>query len=120
MARTQCPCHFSQSLRVQQVAPTSLCKGGKKVYLIPKSPKITSFSKRRGLAALSTVYYSVKPDFTRDTRPSTAASSSEPSAMIRISVPPIIPSERTPKRLFALTLLSSFSTQIYDLNSFAF
>ena len=24
---------FSQSLRVQQVAPTSLCKGGKKVYL---------------------------------------------------------------------------------------
>ena len=25
---------FLQSLRVQQVAPTSLCKGGKKVYLL--------------------------------------------------------------------------------------
>jgi hypothetical protein len=25
---------FFQSLRVQQVAPTSLCKGGKKVYFL--------------------------------------------------------------------------------------
>ena len=31
-AWTRCP-GFFQSLRVQQVAPTSLCKGGKKVYL---------------------------------------------------------------------------------------
>ena len=34
---------FSQSLRVQQVAPTSLCKGGKKVNLISGSSKSVSF-----------------------------------------------------------------------------
>ena len=33
IAWIRCPSYFSQSLRVQQVAPTSLCKGGKKVYL---------------------------------------------------------------------------------------
>ena len=32
-AWTRCPSSFSQSLRVQQVAPTSLSKGGKKVIL---------------------------------------------------------------------------------------
>ena len=33
IAWTRCPSYFLQSLRVQQVAPTSLYKGGKKVYL---------------------------------------------------------------------------------------
>ena len=33
IAWTRCPSYFPQSLRVQQVAPTSLYKGGKKVYL---------------------------------------------------------------------------------------
>jgi len=59
-------------------------------------------------------------DKTRFTRESIASSSSEPSAIIRIVVPPKIPNERTPKRLLALTLLSSFSTQIDDLYSLAF
>jgi len=43
-----------------------------------------------------------------------------PSAIIRMVVPPTIPKDKTPRRLFALTLLSSFSTQIEDLNSLAF
>ena len=34
---------FFQSLRVQQVAPTSLYKGGKYVYLIRGPPKSVSF-----------------------------------------------------------------------------
>ena len=63
---------------------------------------------------------SAKPDSTSLTSSSTACSSSGPPAMILIFVPPIMPSERTPRRLFALTLLSSFSTQIEDLNSLAF
>jgi hypothetical protein len=64
--------------------------------------------------------YSAKPDSTSLTSSVTACSSSGPPAMIRISVPPMMPSERTPRRLFAFTLRSSFSTQIDDLNSFAF
>ena len=61
-----------------------------------------------------------KPDSTELIRPSTAACSSAPSAMMRMVVPPTIPRDRTPSRLFAFTRRSSFSTQMEDLNSFAF
>ena len=63
---------------------------------------------------------SVKNQVGLHARPATASCSSEPSAMILIVVPPTIPSERIPRRLFAFTLLSSFSTQIDDLYSLAF
>ena len=63
---------------------------------------------------------SAKPDSTSLIRPSTAACSSAPSAMMRMVVPPTIPRDRTPSRLFAFTRRSSFSTQMEDLNSFAF
>ena len=53
-------------------------------------------------------------------RPSTAACSSAPSAMMRMVVPPTMPRDRTPSRLFAFTRRSSFSTQMEDLNSLAF
>ena len=45
IAWTRCPSYFSIPPSATQVAPTSLCKGGKKVYLI---------STRRALATLST------------------------------------------------------------------
>ena len=64
--------------------------------------------------------YSAKPDSTSFTNPLTACSSSAPSAIMRMVVPPTIPRERTPSRLFAFTRRSSFSTQMEDLNSFAF
>ena len=35
-------------------------------------------------------------------------------------VPPVMPSDKTPSKLFALTLRSSFSIHIDDLYSFAF
>ena len=37
-----------------------------------------------------------------------------------VFVPFTMPSDKTPSKLFALTFLSSFSTQMLDLNSFAF
>ena len=43
IAWTLSPSYFSQSLRAQQVALTSLSKGGKKVCLIPGSSKSVSF-----------------------------------------------------------------------------
>src|SRR5699024_406101 len=68
----------------------------------------------------NTNYLSVNSLSTKATRLYTAVSSSGPSAIILIEVPPIMPRERTPKRLLSFTLLSSFSTQMEDLNSFAF
>ncbi len=48
-----------------------------------------------------------------------AVSSSLPSAIIVIFVSLAMPRERTPKRLFALALLSPFSTQTELLNVLA-
>ena len=56
--------------------------------------------------------YSEKSESISSDRVAIAASSSAPSAMMVIAVPLTIPRERTPRRLFALTLLSSFSIQI--------
>ena len=64
--------------------------------------------------------YSVNPDCTNSTRLSTAACSSAPSAMMRMVVPPTMPKDKTPSKLFAFTLRSSFSTQMDYLDSFAF
>ena len=74
----------------------------------------------RPTADCSGIDYSAKPELTSLTRPSTAACSSAPSAMMRMVVPPTMPRLRTPSRDFALTRRSSFSTQMEDLYSFAF
>ena len=64
-------------------------------------------------------YHSVKLEAIKLTNVTAASSSSTPSATILIVVPFVIPKDKTPKRLFAFTLRSSFSTHILDLNSFA-
>ena len=59
-AWTRCPSCFSQSLRVQQVAPTSLCKGGKKVYLfysVRFSHFIDSLNRASQLARFLLIHY---------------------------------------------------------------
>ena len=68
----------------------------------------------------SFVFYSAKFEATRFASPSIAASSSAPSAISVTAVPLVIPSDKTPNKLLAFTLRSSFEIHTDDVNSFAF
>ena len=50
---------FFQSLRVQQVAPTSLCKGGKKVYLLYLARFSRFIDSLRKLSKINFLFYMV-------------------------------------------------------------
>ena len=57
IAWTRCPSYFPQSLRVQQVAPTSLYKGGKKDLLFYAARFSHFIDSLRGELCSPPIYY---------------------------------------------------------------